>query len=154
MSVQRRHIPDQIRVADTTDGRSVPDQLDWYNWAKSQQLCYQLLYFADPFINTIYQQLSFTKHAASTKIPHSLCEKTYLKPRMKCMILFTERIFIYKDVMGMGEKPRKRKGNERKNPRLVTLPSPLLRYGGWLFSRCPRTPKRSWTYSKWEGDVI
>ena len=43
-------------------------------------------------------------------------------------------LLIYKDAMGMGEKIRMRKGNERKNPRLVALPSPLLRYGGRLFS--------------------
>ena len=53
----------------------------------------KLAIFADPFINTIYKQPSF-KHAVATKLPYSLCEKTCLKPRMKCMILFTKMIFI------------------------------------------------------------
>ena len=35
--------------------------------------------FADPFNNTIYRQSSIAMRAAITKIPHLLCEKTYLK---------------------------------------------------------------------------
>ena len=38
--------------------------------------------FADPFNSTIYIQSSINVRAATTKIPHLLCEKTYLKPRM------------------------------------------------------------------------
>ena len=64
---------------------------------------------------------------------------------MKC--LFTEMIFIYKNVMGMG----KRKGNKRKDPRLVAFPSPLSRYGRQTVFWCPRIPKTSRTYPKWGG---
>ena len=53
--------------------------------------------FANPFNNTIYNQLFFTKSSAATKIPHLLCEKTYLTPRMECKILFTKKNFIYKN---------------------------------------------------------
>ncbi len=43
-------------------------------------------------------------------------------------------IFIYKDEMGMEEKTRKRKGNERKKSPFVFPPIPLQQYGGRLFS--------------------
>ena len=33
--------------------------------------------FADSFNSTIYSQSSITNHAANTKIPHLLCERTY-----------------------------------------------------------------------------
>ena len=45
--------------------------------------------FADPFNNTIYRMSSIFMRAATTKIPHLLCENTYLKPQMECVILFT-----------------------------------------------------------------
>ena len=32
---------DQIRATDTTVGRSMPHLLDWHNWKKLQQICYQ-----------------------------------------------------------------------------------------------------------------
>ena len=63
------------------------------------------------------------------------CSVTYLKSPNKIYDFIYRDGFIRKDVMGMGEKTRKKKGNERKkNPRLVALPSPLLQYGGRLFS--------------------
>ena len=36
--IQRRDTPDQIRAADTTVSRSLPHLLDWYYWAKQQQV--------------------------------------------------------------------------------------------------------------------
>ena len=66
------------------------------------------------------------------------------------MILFTIMIFIYKDVMGMGEKTPKENGKQKKKSPLVALPSPLLRYGGRLFFGARKTPKTSQTYPKWE----
>ena len=42
----------------------------------------QIATFADPSNSTIYRQSYITMRAASTKIPHLLCEKTYLKPRI------------------------------------------------------------------------
>ena len=44
------------------------------------------------------------------------------------MILFTDMVFIYKDVMGMGEKNPKEKRKRKKKSPLVALPSPPLRY--------------------------
>ena len=61
--------------------------------------------------------------------------------------------FIYKEgyMMGMGEKTRNiQKQNQGKIPRLVALPSPLLRNGGRLFSGVRKTPKKSRTHPKLE----
>ena len=98
-------------------------------------------------------QRSFTKHAAATKIPHSLCETTYLKPRMKCMILLTEMI-IYKDVMAMEEKNPKEKKNERKKSPFGCPLIPTSTIWRPTVFQCPRTPKTSRTNPKWEGDLI
>ena len=80
--------------------------------------------------------------AATTKIPHLLCEKTYLKPQVQCVILFTiDNLFtrmLY--MMGVGEKTRNTKEktkNKEQIPRLVTLPSPRLRKRPTVF-RCPK----------------
>ena len=52
--------------------------------------------FADPFNGTIYNQPFFAKRVVATKILHLLCEKTYLKPRIEYIILFTKKNdFIY-----------------------------------------------------------
>ena len=57
---------------------------------------------------------------------------------------------IYKMCVGDGRKTRneskKKNKTKEKFPRLVALPSPLLRY---VF-RCPRTLKTSGTYPKWD----
>ena len=50
------------------------------------------------------------------------------------MILFTEMIFNYKDVMGVGEKNPKEKRKRKKNPRLVALPSPFYDMEAGCFS--------------------
>ena len=39
--IKRHDTPKQIQAASTTVGQNVPHLLDWYNWAKPQQLCYQ-----------------------------------------------------------------------------------------------------------------
>ena len=86
----------------------------------------ELATFADPFINITYEHQSFTKHAATTKIPYLLCEKIYFKPWIKCMTLFTKMWWEW--------EKKTEKETKEKNPRLITLPSPLLRYGVRLFS--------------------
>ena len=88
----------------------------------------ELAAFADPFNSTIYRQSSITNQTANTKIPHLLCGKTYLKPRMEWMILFTiYGLFRKMWYDGDGRKTPKYTKDEIKEkiPRLVALPSPV-----------------------------
>ena len=57
-----------------------------------------------------------TMRDSTTKIPHLLCEKTYLKPRVQCVISFTIDDLFTKVLymMGMGERPRNTK-EKKKN---------------------------------------
>ena len=66
------------------------------------------------------------------------------------MILFTIMVFIYEDVMGMGEKKTKENGKRKKNSPLVALLSLFLRYGGRLFSGARKTPKTIRSNPIWE----
>ena len=52
--------------------------------------------------------------AAVTKIPHLLYEENLLKTRKWYMIFIYKIWFMYTDMMGMGEKPRKIYIQERK----------------------------------------
>ena len=78
----------------------------------------------------IYRHPSFTNHAATTKIPHLLCEKTYLKPRVDWMILFTNYLYTKMCEVGGRKTPiknKKRLKNEEKF--LVWVPSICFFYG-------------------------
>ena len=55
------------------------------------------------------------------------------------MILFKIMVFIYLDMMEIGEKNPKENGKWKKKSPLVTLTSPFLRYRGWLFSGTRKT---------------
>ena len=56
--------------------------------------------------------------SATTKIPHLLYEKTYLKPPMECVILFTIDDLFTKDVIWWGwEKNPEIYQNEYEIPR-------------------------------------
>ena len=105
--------------------------------------------FADPSNSTIYNQPFFTKRAAATKIPHLLCEKTYLKPRIECMILLTKNDFIYKNVV------YDRDGRKTAKTFPIWLPfHPTSMVWRPTVFGCPRTRKTSWTYTKRERDLI
>ena len=76
-------------------------------------------------------------HAATTKIPYLLCEKTNLKTLNGTHDFIDNIWFIYKEccMMGIGEKPRNTKNETKeKIPRLVALHSLLLQNGSQLFS--------------------
>ena len=67
-------------------------------------------------------------HAATTKIPHLLHEKSYLKPESDAWFYLQCMIF-YSGYDGSGRKnPEKHiyTKNKEKIPRLVSLPSPRL----------------------------
>ena len=66
------------------------------------------------------------------------------------MNLFTIMVFIYQNVMGMGEETPKENGKRKKKIPVVPPPHPILWYGGRLFSGARKTPKTSRTYTKWE----
>ena len=75
----------------------------------------------------IYRHPSFTNHAATTKISHLLCEKTYLKPRVD-WILFTNDLYTKMCERNGRKTPIKKSYKKtRKNPSLGAFPSPLLR---------------------------
>ena len=55
--------------------------------------------------------------------------------------------------MGMGENPEICTNEKTKKiPRLVALPSPRLRKWRPTVFRCPKTPKTSRTYPRWDWD--
>ena len=83
----------------------------------------------------------------------SVKKDLFKNPEWKCMILFTIMVFIYKDVMGMGKKPKENEKRKKKKAPLVALPSPLLRYGGRLFSGAQKKNLAGPTLS-WKGFLI
>ena len=92
-------------------------------------------------------------HAATTKIPHLLYEKVLLKTRKWCMILFTIFVFLQWIWWEWEKKTRKIYIHEKqgKIPRLVTLPSPVYKIGGRLFSG-PKKLETSRTHPRWDGN--
>ena len=107
-------------------------------------ISFKLSTFADPFNSTVYNQPFFTKRAVATKILHLVCEKTHLKPRMECMILFTKNNFILKNVV--------RDGDGRKIAK--KFPVLLLSNPTSTVWRPTVFRKTSLTYARWERDLI
>ena len=103
--------------------------------------------------STIYRHSSITMRATTTKMPHLLCEKIYLKPRMECLILFTIYDLFTKNVIWWGwEKNleiQKRIRKPRKNFPFSCPPiTPSTKWRPTVF-RCPKTPKTSRTCPNW-----
>ena len=85
--------------------------------------------------------------AVTTKMPHLLCEKTYLKSQVQSVILFTIDDLFTKILymMGMGEKTRNTKEktkNKEKITRLVALPSPASTKWRPTVFRCPKNTEK------------
>ena len=83
-------------------------------------------------------------------MPRLLCEKTYLKPRIECMIFIYKKWFYIQKCLRWAErknpwKNAKTNKNKEKIPHLVALTSPpaLLRYGSQFFSGVREHRKQS-----------
>ena len=111
--------------------------------------------FADPFNSTVYNHSSIAMHAATTKIPHFLYEKGLFKTPNEMRDFICNLWFIYNECIWWEweKKPRnlQKAKTKEKIPRLVALPSPRLRKWGPTVFRCPKTPKTSRTYPRWDG---
>ena len=95
--------------------------------------------------------------AATTKIPHLLYEKDLLKNPESDVWLYLQ-IMIYLQwiyMMGMGEKPHKYVQTKNKEKFPVWLTSHPYRLRKWrpTVFRCPKTPKTSGTYPRWDWDL-
>ena len=89
--------------------------------------------------------------AATTKIPHLLYEKDLLKTPKVMYDVFTMHVY---DGDGRKNPEIYRTKTKKKIPRLVALPSSRLRKLRLTVFQCPKTPKTSWTYPRWDGGPI